>query len=102
MSLNDAPTLVEKPTLANKMKRSLRQQAHHLKAVIMIGNKGLTEEVHKEIEVALEAHELIKIKINDHDKAAIAAMLPEICKTNRADHVQTIGHTVTIWRKNKK
>lgn len=92
----------EKPSLASKMKRALRQQAHHLKPVIMIGSKGLTEEVHKEIEIALDAHELIKIKINDHPKADIAAMIPELCKINRAEHVQTIGHTVTIWRKNKK
>lgn len=89
-------------SITTKAKRALRQQAHHLKPVIMIGSKGLTEEVHKEIEIALDAHELIKIKINDHDKTAIAAMIPELNTINRAEHVQTIGHTVTVWRKNKK
>lgn len=88
--------------LTSKTKRALRQQAHHLKPVIIIGSKGLTNEVNNEIDIALEAHQLIKVKINDHDRDDIAAMVPELCKANRAEHVQTMGHTVTIWRKSFK
>ena len=88
-------------SLSSKEVRQLRQQAHALKPVIIIGSKGFTEAVQQEIEVALEAHELIKIKINDHDKAQIKLMLPEICTATAAELIQTIGHTVTIWRKRK-
>ena len=88
-------------SLNNKEKRHLRQQAHSLKPVIIIGNKGFTTAVQQEIEVALEAHELIKIKVNDHDKAQIKMMLPEICTATAAEPIQIIGHIITIWRKRK-
>jgi RNA-binding protein len=85
--------------LTSRKKKTLRQDAHHLKPVVMIGSKGLSETVVNELDIALEAHELIKVKINDHDRDAIKAMIPEICLQTRAEHVQTMGHTVTIWRK---
>ena len=88
-----------KMAISGKQKRELRGQAHSLRPVIIIGSKGLTAAVHQEINIALEAHELIKIKIHDHDKATIKKMIPEICTTNGAEHIQTIGHTVCIWRK---
>ncbi len=88
--------------LTSKDKRALRQQAHHLKPVIIIGSKGLTPEVNNEINIALEAHELIKIKINDHDRDEIKVMVPQLCADNHAEHVQTMGHTVTIWRESDK
>lgn len=89
-------------TIKSFSRRALRKKAHHLKPVIIIGSKGLTEQVHNEIDIALEAHELIKIKVNDHDKDDIKLMVPEICKTNRAEHIQTIGHIITVWRKARK
>ena len=44
--------------------KQLKAQSHSLKPVVIIGNNGLTEAVHQEIECALEAHELIKIKMS--------------------------------------
>ncbi len=85
--------------LSSKEKRQLRQQAHALKPVVIIGSKGLTEAVQQEINLSLEAHELIKIKINDHSKEQIKTMLPTICTTNKAELIQMIGHIITIWRK---
>lgn len=86
--------------LTSKDKRRLRQKAHHLKPVIIIGSKGLSDAVDNEIDVALTAHELIKVKVNDHDKTDIQAMVPIMCMKHHAEHVQTIGHTITIWREN--
>ena len=84
--------------LSSKEKRRLAQQAHKLKPVIMIGNKGLTTAVQEEINLALAAHELLKIKINDHDRQQINTMVPDMCNSNHAHHIQTIGHVVTLWR----
>lgn len=84
-----------------KKRQQLKAHAHALKPVIIIGNKGLTPAVHNEIELALETHELIKIKVNDHDRDQIKAMLPQICSTHLAEHIQTVGHIITIWRKKK-
>jgi RNA-binding protein len=88
--------------LSNKQNQTFKMKAHHLKPVIMIGSKGLTEPVHKEVEIALHVHELIKIKVLEHDKEAIKLMVEALIKTHSAHHVQTMGHTITLYRKRKE
>ena len=85
--------------LPTKQKQHLKMKAHHLKPVIMIGAKGLTEPVHKELEIALHAHELIKVKVLEHDKDDIKLMVDALVKKHKAHHVQTMGHTITLCRK---
>ena len=79
----------------------LRRQAHHLKSIVIIGNKGLTSAVQLEIERALLAHELIKIKINAI-KSERQKMIAKICQQRRAETVQTIGNIAVIYRKNEQ
>ena len=81
--------------------KTLRQQAQQLKPVVMIGNKGLTQAVLEEINLALEAHELIKIKINANDKAEKQVMLDRIIEQQGAELIQNIGYIAVIYRKNK-
>ena len=57
----------------------LRGLAHNLNPVVMISNKGLSEAVMKEINICLDAHELIKIKVMLDDKALRTQMLSDIC-----------------------
>ena len=71
----------------DKQKRYLRGLAHPLKPVVMLGNKGLTDNVHAEIDNALSRHELIKIKISGAEKAERLAILNAIADTNSADLV---------------
>lgn len=80
-----------------KTKKELKGLAHHLNPVVMTGAQGLTPAVHAEIEVALEAHELIKIKLNaDRDERDV--MIEEILDEHDAELIQQIGRTVTIYR----
>ncbi len=85
-------------TLSKQHKKELKQQAHHLKPIIMIGNKGLTEAVQLEIERALLDHELIKIKINADDRESRHQMAEEICQKREAEFVHAIGHIVIVYR----
>ncbi len=82
-------------------RKSLKAQAHHLKPVILLGAKGLTEAVIAETGIALDAHELIKVKINGADREDRIAMTAELCTALDAELVQMIGHTAIIYRKNK-
>ena len=54
--------------LSNSERKNLRTQAPPLKPVVMIGQLGLTEAVLSEIDIALNAHELIKVSIRGADK----------------------------------
>ncbi len=81
-------------------RQALRAQAHHLKPVILIGAKGLTQAVIDETSVALTAHELIKIKISGLEKTQREQLALDLCQQLGAELVQTIGHTLVIFRKN--
>jgi RNA-binding protein len=83
-------------------KKALKAQAHHLKPVVLLGNKGLTPEVIAEINVALIAHELIKVKINGQEKEDRITMTQVLCQELSAETVQIIGNTSIIYRKNKE
>ena len=80
--------------------RELRSKLHHLKPVIIIGNNGLTPAVLQEIDVALTAHELIKIRANLQDREQYADLTDKICSKSNATHIQTIGHIIAIYRQN--
>jgi RNA-binding protein len=84
--------------LSKDKKRSFVLQSHALKPVVMIGNKGLTENVLAEIDIALNHHELIKIKIAaDRDSREI--LIQEIIQKTGAELIQSIGQTASIYRK---
>lgn len=81
-------------------KRHLRGLAHALNPVIIIGNKGLTDAVLAELEIALDHHELVKLKIAAEDREQRRAMIADIATRGRCEVVQTVGHTATLYRRN--
>ncbi len=80
----------------------LRSLAHSLNPVVMIGNNGLTDSVLKEIDMNLNAHELIKIKVMGDDRALRSQMLAEICEKSNAVAVHHIGKQLVVYRKSEK
>jgi RNA-binding protein len=88
--------------LNSKQITYLRGLGHHLSPVVSIGNNGLTEQVMKEVELALSAHELIKIKVSGDDRALRITMLEEICEKSGATAVHHIGKQLVIYRKSEK
>ena len=68
----------------------------------MISNKGLSESVLKEINVNLDAHELIKIKVMVDDRELRAQMLADICAKTSATAVHNIGKQLVVYRQSTK
>lgn len=81
-----------------QQRRKLRAQAHHLKPVILIGQKGLHEALIEELELALDHHELLKIKFANGRQGA-DAIIRQILERTGATLIQSIGGTATIYRK---
>ena len=82
-------------------KKKLKAQAHPLKPVVMIGQSGLTPAVIKEINLALDAHELIKVKIRaERDERSTIA--DQIGVETQAELIQSIGQIAVLYRKNPK
>lgn len=84
------------------LKQQLKAKAHDLKPVVLLGTKGLTTAVIEEINIALQTHELIKIKINGAEKVARQGIANDICLALQANLIQLIGHTVVLYRERIK
>ena len=88
--------------MTSKQISFLRGLAHKLNPVVMIGNNGLSETVLKEIDASLNAHELIKIKVQSDDKTLRTQMYQDICNTLNAVAVHHIGKQIVVYRKADK
>lgn len=75
-----------------------RAEAHHLDPVVLIGGDGLTAAVRKEIDAALKAHGLIKVRVFSDDRAAREAMLQTLANELDAAPIQHIGKLLVLWR----
>ena len=83
-----------------KLKYRLKGDAHAIKPSVLLGNKGLTPAVIDEINHALSAHELIKIKLTGVERADKESIINQICQALDAHLIQLVGHNVTLYRKN--
>ncbi|MBS3804558.1 MAG: ribosome assembly RNA-binding protein YhbY [Oleiphilaceae bacterium] len=88
--------------LSPEQRREYRGIAHHLKPVIIVGDKGLTEGLQEELERALNDHELIKIKIASPDREQRQEAVDALCQNSGAQLVQNIGKTAVILRRAAK
>ena len=85
-------------SLTNKERAHLKARAHALEPKVMVGHGGLTPAVIAEIDRALTAHELIKVKILGDDREAREAMGDEIGAAPDAAPAQRVGKVIVLWR----
>ena len=85
-------------SLKPSQKRYLRGLAHALKPVIHVGNKGVTVALLAEFSVALDHHELVKVKLTGEDRDARKAQIDALCA--QAELVHSIGKVACFYRRN--
>ena len=85
-----------------KQRQHLKGLAHHRKPVVLVGNAGVTAPLLKEIEIALERHELLKIRLPAGDREERTKMVRRICDAAGAEAVQEIGRVAVIYRPAQK
>jgi RNA-binding protein len=86
--------------LSSSQIRYLRSLAHDLSPVILLGNKGASEAVTKELGMALSQHELVKIKLSGGDKDERNAQIATLVEGTDAETIHQIGHVVVLFRRN--
>ena len=86
------------PTLTPAERRDLRARAHRLHPVVSVGQHGLTPAVLHEIDVNLTVHELVRVRVFEHDRDVREALLSRICAELDAAPVQHIGKLLVVWR----
>ena len=84
--------------LTPKERQELKARAHGLKPVVLLGNSGLSPPVMKEIDRALAAHELIKVKVPGDDREERDTLFADVAETLSAARVQSIGKLLVLYR----
>ena len=84
--------------LTARERAHLKSRAHALEPIVHVGHGGLTAAVAGELDRALTAHELIKVKINGTDREARRATAEAILARTGAAEVQQVGKVVVLWR----
>ena len=85
-------------SLTPRERAALKARAHSLEPVVKIGQHGLTDSVVAEIDRALTAHELIKVRAGAADREDRAALVGEISARTDAAPVQSVGKVIVLWR----
>ena len=65
---------------------------------VQVGQAGLTDAIVIEVERALRARQLIKVRILGDDREARRDVSDELCKRVDAALVQSVGKVVVLWR----
>jgi RNA-binding protein len=89
-------------SLTENQKKHLRRLAHPLHPLVMVGNAlgepGKLEAITKELDGALNAHELVKVGARLGDRAARDKVFAELCQQTGSELVQRIGNVAVLYR----
>lgn len=84
--------------LTPRERAKLKARAHALEPFVQVGNAGLTDTVAAEVDRALTAHELIKVRVGAPDRDARQALCDAIAARADAAQVQRVGKVLVLWR----
>ena len=84
--------------LTPRERQMLKGRAHALEPVVHVGQAGVTDKVAAELDRALTAHELIKVKVTAPDRDAREALCDDIVTRTDAAEVQRVGKVLVLWR----
>ena len=85
-------------TLTTRERAHLKGRAHALEPVVHVGTAGVTDAVVAELERALTAHELLKVRIGADDRGKRVALGDELCTRTGATAVDRVGKILILWR----
>ena len=84
--------------LSNRERAQLKARAHALEPVVYVGHSGVTDTLVAELDRALTAHELIKVKVGTDDRANRVAIGDVLCARTGAAAVHRVGKVIILWR----
>lgn len=88
--------------LSEKQRKYLRGLAHPRDPVVMIGQSGLSPAVTREVDLALTAHELIKVRARVGDRDERDTILDTLATQTGSTLVQRIGNVGVFYRPHKE
>ena len=86
----------------SKQRAYLRSLANNITAIFQVGKSGISDNLIKQVDDALEARELIKINVLETSPEEISDVANTLAENNNSEVVQTLGNKVTLFRAKKK
>ena len=88
--------------ITSKQRAYLRKLANTIEPIFQIGKSGITDEMVKQIALALEVRELIKIHILETAMLETKSCCNELAERLAAEPIQAIGSKIVIYKKAEK
>ena len=87
-------------SLTPRERSQLKARAHALEPRVQVGQAGMTEALAAEVDRALKAHELIKVKLLVDDRHERGTIAEALAARVDAALVQSVGKVIVLWRPN--
>ena len=88
--------------MTGKERAALRSECNRLKPLVHIGQDGITWDLVGALDEVLRTHELVKVQLNKSAEAKPKAAAAELAERVKAEVIQVIGRTATLYRHNPK
>ena len=88
--------------ITTKQRSKLKAMANTLKPAVIVGKGELTENIVREIEVALYHHELVKVASLKSCELSAKVMCEEVCQLLDCDPVLCVGNRFVVYKRSDK
>ena len=88
--------------LTSKQRAKLRSQANDMETILQVGKEGIGDTLIKQVDDALTAREMIKIRVLNNQELSSREIADQISSEVDCDVVQVIGTRVVLFRRNPK
>lgn len=83
--------------LDGRQRKRLRGMAHALEPIVHVGKSGVTDELVAQLDRALDAHELVKVRFLE-GKEEKSELTAELCARTGAVTAGAVGHVAILFR----
>ena len=80
--------------------KQLKALAHKLKPIVTVGQHGMKDSINDELAIAIDFHQLVKVKISVGDRDVRDSLVGELAKAHKAEVVQKIGNVAVFYKRN--
>ena len=88
--------------LTSKQRAKLRSLANGIETILQVGKAGIGDALIKQVDDALTARELIKVRVLETSPIEIKQVAQQLAEQTYSVVVQIMGTRITLYRKNKK
>jgi RNA-binding protein len=87
---------------SGKLRKSLREHGHALSVIVQVGKAGVTPALLKQLEQALDDHELVKIKVAPDGPADRFAAAEQLAALGGVNVVQIVGNILLLYKRHPR